>query len=92
MAPRAAAFEHRLAALIANDGMYTFHFSEKARAVVRVAALFGRTVAQYTLKKVMQRKPGIRWAIENGMFTFQVGTIWDLIDATESWSLGGVKV
>src|SRR6266571_5801247 len=90
LAPRAAAFEHRLAALIANDGLYSYHFSEKARAVTRVADLFGRTIAQYTLKKVMQRKSGIRWAIENGLFTFQVGSIWDLIDATESWSLEGV--
>ena len=30
LAPRAAAFEHRLAALIANDGLYSYHFSEKA--------------------------------------------------------------
>jgi pimeloyl-ACP methyl ester carboxylesterase len=90
LASRAAAFEHRLAALIADDGVYTYRFSEKARAVTRVAALFGRGVAQYTLRKVMQRKPGIRWAIENGMFTFQVGSIWDLIDVTESWSLEGV--
>jgi hypothetical protein len=35
----------------------------------------------------MQRNTGIRWAIENGLFTFQVGSIWDLIEATESWSL-----
>ena len=90
LAPRAAAFEHRLAALIANDGLYSYHFSEKARAVTRVAALFGRAAAQYTLKQVMQRNTGIRWAIENGMFTFQVGSIWDLIEATESWSLEGV--
>jgi pimeloyl-ACP methyl ester carboxylesterase len=90
LAPRAAAFEHRLAALVANDGLYSFHFSEKARAVPRVAALFGRAIAQYMLKKVMQRQTGIRWAIENGLFTFQVGSIWDLIEATESWSLEGV--
>jgi len=41
LAPRAAAFEQRLVALIANDGLYTYHFSEKARAMTRVAALFG---------------------------------------------------
>ncbi len=90
LAARAAAFEHRLAALITDDGVYTYHFSESARAVTRVAALFGRSVAQYTLKQVMHRKPGIRWAIENGMFTFQVGSIWELIDATALWSLEGV--
>jgi alpha-beta hydrolase superfamily lysophospholipase len=90
LASRAAAFEYRVAALIANDGLYTFHFSEKARAVTRVASLFGRNVAQYALKKVRQRNSGIRWAIENGMFTFHVGSIWELIDATECWSLEGV--
>jgi len=87
LAPRAAAFEHRLAALIADDGLYSYRFSEKARAITRVAAVFGRALGHYTLKLVMQRNTGIRWAIENGMFTFQVGSIWDLFKATESWSL-----
>ena len=90
LAPRAAAFERRLAALIADDGLYSYHFSDRTRAFTRVAALFGRAVAHSTLKQVMQRNTGIRWAIENGMFTFQVGSIWDLIKATESWSLEGV--
>ena len=39
---------------------------------------------------VMRHNSGIRWAIENGLFTFQVGSIWNLIDATESWSLAGI--
>jgi pimeloyl-ACP methyl ester carboxylesterase len=90
LAPRAAAFEHRLAALIADDGLYSYRFSEKAHAVTRVATLFGRAIGQYLLRKVMQRNTGIRWAIENGMFTFQVGSIWDLIEATECWSLEAV--
>src|SRR5215471_15215449 len=90
LAPRAAAFEDRLAALIADDGLYSYQFSEKARAVTRLAALFGRALGQYVLRKVMQRNTAIRWAIENGMFTFQVGSIWDLIKATQSWSLEGV--
>ncbi len=90
LAPRAAAFEPRLAALIANDGLYTFRFREKARAVTRIASLFGRRVAEYSLKQVMKRNPGIRWAIENGLFTFQAGSIWELIETTEPWSLQGV--
>jgi pimeloyl-ACP methyl ester carboxylesterase len=90
LAPRAAAFEHRLAALIADDGLWSYRFSEKARAVTTVAALFGRTLAHAALKHTMRRDTGIRWAIENGMFTFRVGSIWDLIKATECWSLEGV--
>jgi hypothetical protein len=38
----------------------------------------------------MQRNIGIRWAIENGLFTFKVDSVWDLIEATECWSLEGV--
>jgi alpha-beta hydrolase superfamily lysophospholipase len=47
LAPRAAAFEHRLAALIANDGIYSYHFGEKARVAMTAAAWFGRKVAQW---------------------------------------------
>lgn len=90
LAPRAAAFEHRLAAVIANDGLYSNQFSEKAGAIMPVAARFGRGIAQYVLKQLMQRKTGIRWGIENGLFTFRVDSIWDLIDATEPWSMEGV--
>lgn len=91
LAPRAAAFDHRLAALIADDGLYSYHFSEKAGAAVTAASWFGRKAAQYMLKQlVMRHNSGIRWAIENGLFTFQVGSIWNLIDATQSWSLEGI--
>jgi hypothetical protein len=90
LAPRAAALEHRLAALIADDGLYSYQFREKARTVSRFAALFGHALGHPVLWKVMRRNTGIRWAIENGKFTFQVGSIWDLIEATDSWSLEAV--
>lgn len=88
--PRARRPSSTPRALIANDGVYTYRFGDKARAVTRIAALFGRSVAEYALKKVMQRSTGIRWAIEHGMFTFRSRSIWDLIDATESWSLESI--
>jgi alpha-beta hydrolase superfamily lysophospholipase len=90
LAPRAAAYEHRLAALIADDGLFTYRIGDRTRAVTRLARLFGRGVADGVLQRVMHRRPDIRWGIENGCFTFQVGTIWELIAATEAWSLAGV--
>jgi dienelactone hydrolase len=90
LAPRAAAFEHRLAALVADDGLFTYRIGDKTQMVARIAALCGRDVAQRALSWSMRRSPGIRWAIENGLFTFQVGSIWELVAATESWSLEGV--
>lgn len=91
LAPRAAAFEHRLAALVANDGMFTFHFGEKAGAFMKIESLFGRAVANLILKRVMKRQSGVRWAVENGRFTFQQPDVWALIQATADWTLDGVS-
>ena len=63
LAPRAAAFEHRLAAVIANDGLFSYRFGDKMRALMRVARVFGRGVAEYGLKQLMKRNTTTRWAI-----------------------------
>ncbi len=90
MAPRAAAFDHRLAAVIANDGLYTYRFSDKTRALMPVAKWFGRGAAEYGLRQSMKRNTGVRWAIGQGLYAFNVDSIWDLIEATEPCSLEGI--
>ena len=90
LAPRAAAFEHRLSALIANDGMFSYRFREKASALPKLEAIYGRKITQAIMNQVMKFDTGIRWAVENGMFTFQVDSIFGLMDATDNWSLEGV--
>ncbi|TBL79429.1 alpha/beta hydrolase family protein [Paenibacillus thalictri] len=87
LAPRAAAFEHRLAACIANDGLYTFRFSEMGRPFMQgkehadLSAVIGHVMKQHT---------GVRWAVENGMFTFGAESIEELVDKTEPCSLEGI--
>jgi hypothetical protein len=71
-----------------REGDFESWHEQWSKTARRVHALADS--AHYTLKQVMQRNTGIRWAIENGLFTFQVDSIWDLIEATESWSLEGV--
>ncbi len=90
LAPRAAAFEHRLAALIANDGMFSFRFGDKAKAFLKVEKLFGRTMAEWVLRRVMKKNSGVRWAIENGCFTFGAGDVWDMVEKTSDWTLDGI--
>lgn len=91
LAPRAAAFEHRLAACIANDGVYNFQFSEKTRPFLNPG---DRTPEPHEYNeaaaKIMGFSTGIRWAIENGLFTFQAGSYYDLIQKTEPFTLDGI--
>ncbi|MCD1260147.1 alpha/beta fold hydrolase [Paenibacillus athensensis] len=88
LAPRAAAFEHRLAACIANDGLHTFRFSELGRPFLPPGG--GRDDYEAVISRVMQQHTGVRWAVENGMFTFQAADILELVDKTEPCTLEGV--
>jgi alpha-beta hydrolase superfamily lysophospholipase len=75
LAPRAAAFEHRLAAVIAVDGVYDI-----GQAVTAVAAavpdLDRRLRAESDpeldaeLARLMAAKPTMRWEMEHGQYVF----------------------
>ncbi|WP_207453818.1 hypothetical protein [Bacillus sp. SD088] len=42
------------------------------------------------VKELMQEDTGVRWAIENGKFTFRTNSILELIEKTEPYTLEGV--
>jgi pimeloyl-ACP methyl ester carboxylesterase len=94
LAPRAAAYEHRLAACIANDGVHTFRFREMGQPFMD-ARNKGNGTAQpadfeEVIQAVMKHHTGVRWAVENGMFTFQANSIYELVQKTEPYSLDGI--
>ena len=75
LAPRAAAFEKRLAALIANDGVYDF--SEAFRSTVPpdkwepfVQALKAESAPQVDqlLERLAKKSPTVRWSQAHGMW------------------------
>ncbi len=73
LAPRAAAFEKRIKACIANGGVYDFHQAahltpeeEKSLDTPEGAAEVDKTIYER-----MKTNPSLRWAMANGMFTFQ---------------------
>lgn len=77
LAPRAAAFEKRLAALIANDGVYDYADAHRAAAAVPPEkhaefdeALRAKDAPELDLKleAAMKASPTARWAINHGMF------------------------
>jgi pimeloyl-ACP methyl ester carboxylesterase len=92
LAPRAAAYEHRLAACIANDGLFTFRFSEMGKPFMEANGKKDPLPQDFedVIRKIMSQHSGIRWAIENGMFTFQASTLMELVQKTESYSLAGI--
>lgn len=95
LAPRAAAFEHRLAACVANDGVYSFQFSKMAASSAGGYSdedINSATPEVYeaVVHELMQHNTGIRWAIENGLFTFKTNTIFDLLEKTEPYTLENI--
>lgn len=88
LAPRAAAFDHRLAAVIADDGLFSFSFADafaaRGHEVTDYAAVEGQ------LKQLMSRSTNVRWVIENGLFTFGASSIGELFKKTTAYTLAGV--
>jgi pimeloyl-ACP methyl ester carboxylesterase len=96
LAPRAAAFEKRLAALIANDGLYDFAAPVLARVPPDQRADFEQMLKadqapalDRALAGVMKESPTARWAMTHGMYVFGVSTPRAYVAATLDYNLGG---
>jgi alpha-beta hydrolase superfamily lysophospholipase len=89
LAPRAAAFDHRIAAVVANDGLFSFSFSDAFAA--RGHAITNSSIVEQKLKQLMEHSTNVRWVIENGMFTFNASTISDLFKKTAAYTLENVS-
>jgi dienelactone hydrolase len=81
LAPRAAAFEPRLAALIANDGLYDYAAAFFAavpaaqRAALRAMLEAGPAPAiDPMLTAAMKASPTARWSLIHGMYSFGAPT------------------
>lgn len=92
LAPRAAAFEHRLAACIANDGLYSFQFGAMGSnaAAGEEESVQSPEELEAFISEIMARNTNIRWAIENGQFTFKAGSLEELVQKTELFTLEGI--
>jgi len=96
LAPRAAAFEPRLAALIANDGLYDFAapYFAAAPAAERPAFMAmvragPSPVVDHILEAAMQRSPSARWSIIQGMYSFGAPSPSAFLHAALDYTLAG---
>jgi alpha-beta hydrolase superfamily lysophospholipase len=76
LAPRAAAYEKRLAALIANDGVYDFSAAfrstvppEKWDAFVQALNSESAPQVDQLLEELAKRSPTVRWSQAHGMWS-----------------------
>jgi dienelactone hydrolase len=95
LAPRAAAFEKRVAALIANDGIYDYgatnltHFPAEWRATV-LQMLTAKEAPQVdsTIEAGMSASPTAAWGITQGMYAMGSPTPRAYLAAAQDYNLG----
>lgn len=72
LAPRAAAFDKRIKACIANGGVFDFHMTAglKPEEEKSLNTRQGAEEIDEAIYQKMKSDPSFRWSIANGMFTF----------------------
>jgi pimeloyl-ACP methyl ester carboxylesterase len=89
---RAAAFEHRVAALILDDGIYDFHtaFTRPLPPFVASWIADGRDdVALPVLSLLASVSTSARWSLRNGVWAFGASSYADLVRKTQDYTLAG---
>ncbi len=91
--PRAAAFDKRIKACIANGGIYDLYAAfthnmpkEFAELAFNDPTLFNKEIEEADQKIVV-----LNWFVGNGMWTFNVNTPSDLMRALKQYNLKGVS-
>jgi len=95
LAPRAAAFEPRLAACIANDGVYDYAAAflaavppaQRDAVLAMIKAPAGPSPLDQFLAGTMKSSPTARWSFIQGMYSFGVTTPRAYLAATLAYNL-----
>lgn len=93
LAARSACFEHRLAAIACVDGLYDPCRAYRASMpdLVNAAIDAGDAVTANTaMRKAMESNTSLRWAIEQGLWTYACATPMDLMLRFDSLTLSGI--
>lgn len=92
LAARAAAFEHRLAAIVLDDGVYDFHGAFDSSMPPFLAQWIddGNPAAEPVVGLLTSVDTQIRWAMRNGAWTFGVASGTEFVRATRSYTIADV--
>jgi pimeloyl-ACP methyl ester carboxylesterase len=90
---RAAAFEHRVAALILDDGIHDFHaaFAGSLPSFIGAWIAEGRDDAAIPVLTMLTAvSTSLRWGLRNGMWVFGADSFADLIRRARDYTLDGI--
>ncbi len=97
LAPRAAAFEHRLAAVIALDGQYDFGpatLRQLGPKLEEALAAGNASMVNYFVELMLadpsNNDTASRWALQQGMWAFNAPTPYDYFKKMQNYTLEGV--
>jgi dienelactone hydrolase len=93
LAPRAAAFDPRIAAVVTIDGLFDAHQSVMNLLTTALRSLLDSEDAggfNAAMFAAMEHDSGLRWYIEHGLWCFRVPTPYDFLVAARPYTLDGV--
>lgn len=96
LAPRAAAFEHRLAAVFAVDGVYSFGQALQNDFPTQLIQIFksGNATLFNSIVEEVVADPSspsvIRWAVQQGLWSFDVKTPFEWMTRAQEYNLTGL--
>jgi dienelactone hydrolase len=93
LAPRAAAFEPRIGAVVTIDGLFDANQSVANLLTPELAALLDDGNADAfnaAIHAAMEQQSGLRWYIEHGLWCFRLPTPYDFFVAARPYTLEGV--
>jgi dipeptidyl aminopeptidase/acylaminoacyl peptidase len=89
LATRAAAFEHRLAACIANDGVFSIYdaYVKKLQWISQDIQNRNTAVVNSVINTIMKLDLATRWKISHSMWVFGASSPIELIDLISKYSM-----
>jgi dienelactone hydrolase len=96
LAPRAASFEHRIAAVFAVDGVYDFGQSLQNNFPPQIIEIFksgNATLFNSIIDKAVadpSTSSALRWAVQQGMWSFNVKTPFEWMTKAQEYNLIGL--
>ena len=93
LAPRAAAFEPRIGAVVTIDGLFDAHESVTKLLTAELKALLAAEDAEAfnaAIEAAMEDNTGLQWYIQHALWCFRVPTPHDFFVAARPYTLDGV--
>jgi pimeloyl-ACP methyl ester carboxylesterase len=93
LAPRAAAFEPRIAAVVAIDGLFNGYESVTGMLTPQIRSMLQQHDADgfnAAVRQAMDHDTGFRWYMEQALWAFRVATPYDFFDRARLYTLEGV--